>query len=141
MPPRSAVVDVLSVDAIPFSTHTHSACAGRSTDMSKVCAVVGVGPGLGGSVASRFARAGYSVVLMARKESSVEGTLKRISGEGGKAAFVPCDVTDEASVKAAFSGIGDVHVLVFNVSGPPTSTSVLSLRPGVSSLCRACRTD
>ncbi|CAF4607995.1 unnamed protein product, partial [Rotaria magnacalcarata] len=36
-----------------------------------VAIVIGVGPGLGASLAKRFAAGGYSVGLIARKESSL----------------------------------------------------------------------
>jgi len=39
----------------------------------RVAAVLGVGPGLGSSVARRFASEGFAVALMARGEESVAG--------------------------------------------------------------------
>jgi NAD(P)-dependent dehydrogenase (short-subunit alcohol dehydrogenase family) len=86
------------------------------TDATKppVCAVVGVGPGNGEAIARRFAADGYAVALMARR---AELTTKLAAGLKGAKAY-PCDVADEVSVEAAFTGmradLGDADVLVFN---------------------------
>eukprot|EP00467_Chlorarachnion_reptans_P013650 CAMPEP_0114510362 /NCGR_PEP_ID=MMETSP0109-20121206/13742_1 /TAXON_ID=29199 /ORGANISM="Chlorarachnion reptans, Strain CCCM449" /LENGTH=225 /DNA_ID=CAMNT_0001689655 /DNA_START=51 /DNA_END=725 /DNA_ORIENTATION=+ len=83
----------------------------------KVCCVVGVGPGLGGSVAVKFAKEGYTVVCMSRKESSCKGTMERIKEIGGKSTFIPIDVCDEKKVTNAFDEvkkIGVCHVMVYN---------------------------
>jgi NAD(P)-dependent dehydrogenase (short-subunit alcohol dehydrogenase family) len=79
-----------------------------------VCAVVGVGPGNGESIARRFAADGYAVALMARR---AELTAK-LAAELKRAKAYACDVADEVSVEAAFAGmradLGDADVLVFN---------------------------
>ena len=41
-----------------------------SSTMASVCAVVGCGPGMGGSAAVRFARAGYKIAGMCRTADS-----------------------------------------------------------------------
>jgi NAD(P)-dependent dehydrogenase (short-subunit alcohol dehydrogenase family) len=79
-----------------------------------VCAVVGVGPGNGASLARRFAREGYAVALLAR---STELTQKIAASLPGARAYA-CDVGDAPSVEHAFGAIrnelGDVDVLVYN---------------------------
>ena len=79
-----------------------------------VCAVVGVGPGNGEAIARRFAADGYSVALMARR---TELTAK-LAGELPLAKSYACDVTEAASVEAAFaamrSDLGDVDALIYN---------------------------
>ncbi|HTB76146.1 MAG TPA: SDR family NAD(P)-dependent oxidoreductase [Polyangiaceae bacterium] len=79
-----------------------------------VCAVVGVGPGNGAALARRFAAEGFAVALLARRtelSQEIAGTLP------GARAYA-CDVSDAASVKAAFAAIrgdlGEVEVLVYN---------------------------
>src|SRR5215218_2791292 len=83
----------------------------------KVAAVLGVGPGLGAAVARRFARGGFDVALMARREESVAPVRAEIEAGGGKALPVPTDATD--SVAAAFERVrgelGDPEVFVYNV--------------------------
>jgi NAD(P)-dependent dehydrogenase (short-subunit alcohol dehydrogenase family) len=84
----------------------------------RVAAVLGAGPGLGAAVARRFAREGFAVALMARKEESVAGVREEIEGNGGAALYASADATDPASVEVAFGQvrdkIGDPEVFVYN---------------------------
>jgi NAD(P)-dependent dehydrogenase (short-subunit alcohol dehydrogenase family) len=87
-------------------------------DSSKVAVIVGVGPGLGGAVARRFAREGYAVALLARKLESLRETHELIHAAGGRALSLPVDATDASSVADGFGEIraqlGDPEVLVYN---------------------------
>jgi NAD(P)-dependent dehydrogenase (short-subunit alcohol dehydrogenase family) len=84
----------------------------------RVAAVLGAGPGLAAAVARRFAREGFAVALMARKEESVAGVREEIEGNGGAALYASADATDPASVEVAFGQvrdkIGDPEVFVYN---------------------------
>ncbi len=99
---------------------------------AKVAVVVGVGPGLGAAVAHRFTREGFAVGLMARSADKLTQIQNDIETVGGKALSVPCDVTDPASVKAAFaqvqSQLATPEVLVYN-AGAFTMASILELTP------------
>jgi NAD(P)-dependent dehydrogenase (short-subunit alcohol dehydrogenase family) len=79
-----------------------------------VCAVVGIGPGNGEAFARRFAADGYAVALMARRAE----LRAKLAAELKGARAYACDVADEASVEAAFTGmradLGDADVLIFN---------------------------
>jgi NAD(P)-dependent dehydrogenase (short-subunit alcohol dehydrogenase family) len=79
---------------------------------------MGVGPGLGTSVARRFAREDFAVALMARSEESVAGARTEIEELGTAALPVTADATDPGSVQAAFERVraelGDPEVLVYN---------------------------
>jgi NAD(P)-dependent dehydrogenase (short-subunit alcohol dehydrogenase family) len=82
---------------------------------ARVCAVVGVGPGLGAAYARRFHRAGYAVALLAR---STRETASLAAELGGAALAYACDITDEAAVNDTFAKIqadlGPVDVLIYN---------------------------
>jgi NAD(P)-dependent dehydrogenase (short-subunit alcohol dehydrogenase family) len=92
---------------------------------TNVAAVIGVGPGLGAAIARRFARGGYAVALIARQLEALEGVKQSITDQGGKAAVIPADAGDPASVTAAFAEVrerlGEPEVLVYNAG---------SFRPG-----------
>ena len=98
----------------------------------KTAAILGVGPGLGAAVARRFAREGFAVALMARREESVAGVRKEIEGAGGTALPVSADATSPASVAAAFdqvrSSLGDPEVFVYN-AGAFQMGGILDLTP------------
>jgi NAD(P)-dependent dehydrogenase (short-subunit alcohol dehydrogenase family) len=98
----------------------------------RVAAVLGVGPGLGASVAHRFAREGFAVALMARSEESVAGAREEIEGDGGTALPVPTDATDPASIASAFETIradlDDAEVFVYN-AGAFEMGGILEIEP------------
>ncbi|PSR82326.1 hypothetical protein BD289DRAFT_16755 [Coniella lustricola] len=71
-----------------------------SLSKSLYAIVAGVGPGTGGAVAKRFAKA-YPVILLARQEASYKATVDEITQAGGRAIGVPTDVSDAAAVKHA----------------------------------------
>lgn len=85
---------------------------------AKVCAVLGVGPGLGSAVAERFAAGGYQVALMARREESMEPAREAIESRGGAAATIVTDAEDPTSVSGAFADVRDrlgaPDVLIYN---------------------------
>ncbi|CAF3092510.1 unnamed protein product [Rotaria sp. Silwood2] len=70
-----------------------------------VAAVVGVGPGLGASLAKRFAAGGYSIGLIARKESSLQSVQRELEQNGHTVLSVTADAGDVSSVKNAFDTI------------------------------------
>ena len=100
--------------------------------MDKVAAVLGVGPGLGAAIARRFAREGFAVALMARREESVTEVRKEIEAAGGQALPISTDATDPASVRTTFerirSELGDPEVFAYN-AGAFQMGGILDLTP------------
>jgi NAD(P)-dependent dehydrogenase (short-subunit alcohol dehydrogenase family) len=98
----------------------------------KTAAVLGVGPGLGAAIAKRFAREGFAVALMARREEGVSDVGREIEEAGGTALPISADATDPASVAAAFeqtrSELGDPEVFVYN-AGAFQMGGILELSP------------
>ena len=90
-----------------------------------VCAVVGVGPGLGAALARRFSKE-YSVALIARGEDKLVGLAKEIEAAGDKAIAVSADFSKPADIAAAFDkvrhGLGEVDVLLYNAAMRPFGT-------------------
>ena len=85
------------------------------------CIIVGVGPGLGASLARRFASAGHKVAVAARNVDKLASIVGDITGAGGTAKAYACDTTSEADVAALFEAaeadLGAMDVSIYNASG------------------------
>lgn len=85
---------------------------------AKTAIVFGAGAGLGGTVARRFAQAGYSVALVARDGKRLGQMAAEIGASGGRAIAIAADTREETAVEAAFlraeSEAGPVEVAVYN---------------------------
>lgn len=66
--------------------------------MSQTIIITGAGGGIGRATARAFLEAGWRVGLVGRREA----TLAETAGGHGNALLLPCDVTDEAGIDAAF---------------------------------------
>jgi short-subunit dehydrogenase len=88
--------------------------------MSPILAVVAAGPGLGLSIARRFAVEGFDVALLARSADRLAPIVAELEALGVRVHAVAADVADEASLRAGMSevrrGLGDPDVLVYNAS-------------------------
>jgi len=84
----------------------------------KVALVAGVGDGLGGALARRFAAAGFTAVLVARSAERLARIAVSIEAAGGRAFARAADIREEAEVVKLFgeveSGIGPIAVAVAN---------------------------
>lgn len=87
---------------------------------TRVCVVLGAGPGLGLAVARRFAAEGYHAVLAARLSEHAEPLAAMLRDEGHGAEGAGVDLTDPAAVHDVIGGIGERHgridLLHFNPS-------------------------
>lgn len=100
--------------------------------LTQTAVIVGIGPGLGRSVALRFARGGFDVALMARGREHIESVAGEARDAGRNALAVPVDATDPAEVARAFSSVrdalGDPSVLIYN-AGQFQPGGVLEIDP------------
>ena len=89
---------------------------GRVLDDSDV--PVGMRWGVGGAIAQKFAREGFSVVLTTRRAANATALEKAIVEQGGHAITVELDLVSRESIAHAFAAIrdkvGDPDVLVYN---------------------------
>jgi NAD(P)-dependent dehydrogenase (short-subunit alcohol dehydrogenase family) len=88
--------------------------------------VTGASSGLGAHFARVMAREGAAVTIGARRVDRLEDLAGRIAGEGGMAEPVALDVTDPASVAAAFD-LAAFDIVINNagvtVDGPALETT------------------
>ena len=84
------------------------------TDTRPVCMITGVGEGIGGHVAKRFAKSGYRIAMLARSVERLERLEKELDGSKG----YECDVSDLDSLvkicKKIKNEMGAPQVLIHN---------------------------
>src|SRR5262245_16479242 len=85
-----------------------------------VIVVVGAGPGMGASVARRFARDGFDVALVGQAGEALDALGRELQGEGITTGWTGADLTDQKSLHDAvtrFAGHADrIDVLHYNPS-------------------------
>lgn len=88
------------------------------TGRTNVALIAGVGDGLGGAVARRFARGGYQTVLVARSADRLARIAGDIEAAGGRGIAYVADLREESAVGKLFDDveaqIGPIGVAVFN---------------------------
>jgi NAD(P)-dependent dehydrogenase (short-subunit alcohol dehydrogenase family) len=94
----------------------------------KIAAITGASAGTGLGIATRFAAEGATVYLLAREPERLRRVTEAIDGD---TIGISCDISDAASVDAAFAEIGDAHgkldVLINNAAiYRPTAVEHLS---------------
>ncbi len=96
----------------------------------KTVIITGGSKGTGLAAARLFARDGANVVIAARGEKDGNEAVEIIKSEGGKALFVPCDVSKakdcENVVNKAVETFGGVDVLVNNAGIVILDTTALT---------------
>lgn len=79
--------------------------------------IIGAGPGIGASVARRFARERIAVGLIARSQATLDSVLATLPADVPSTA-VAADVTDEVALRNALDRVGaelgPIGVLVYN---------------------------
>jgi len=86
----------------------------------KALAIFGAGPGLGSALARRFATAGWSVALVARRAEVLEAGTTELARFGVNTCGVQADVTDrpgvERAVQEIVKSVGVPDVVTYNAS-------------------------
>ena len=82
--------------------------------------IIGAGPGLGSSLARKFAKEGHHVFVVRRERHSEELNLlcNEIKESGGSATAIPSDAREEEQVISLFSEVaksGPIDCVVFNI--------------------------
>jgi NADP-dependent 3-hydroxy acid dehydrogenase YdfG len=97
--------------------------------MQPVAVVTGASSGIGAATAVRLARAGYRVVLAARRADRIEELASQLRGDGGQAEATVLDVTDRAAVQQFASTLDRCDVLVNNAGGAFGAETVAAADP------------
>ncbi|WP_200308650.1 SDR family NAD(P)-dependent oxidoreductase [Streptomyces adelaidensis] len=96
----------------------------------RVALVTGGSSGIGKAIAGALARAGASVVIVARKEAELAATVGELVADGCRAARVSADLGTRAGVRAAaeqaVEAFGEPDILV--------SSAGINLRPPMNEL-------
>jgi rhamnose utilization protein RhaD (predicted bifunctional aldolase and dehydrogenase)/NAD(P)-dependent dehydrogenase (short-subunit alcohol dehydrogenase family) len=84
----------------------------------QVAAITGAAGVIGAATARAFAAAGAEIALLDIDEAAAQAAAKTIAGSSRGALAVRCDVTDQASVRAAFATVaetfGGVDIAISN---------------------------
>jgi NAD(P)-dependent dehydrogenase (short-subunit alcohol dehydrogenase family) len=102
--------------------------------MSKVIAVFGAGPGLGASVARRFAAEGFRVALVARRKDRLDALVGQLAAEGVEVAGFAADLSEPAGIPALVASIrerfGRIDVIEYGpIGGDVSFTPAAQIEP------------
>ena len=73
--------------------------------MSKVLALVGMGPGVSAAVARRFGREGYAIAAISRRPETLEEQVAELRSTGTSAAAYPGNAADPDGLAATLERI------------------------------------
>ncbi|MFE5330708.1 SDR family NAD(P)-dependent oxidoreductase [Embleya sp. NPDC056575] len=91
----------------------------------RVAVVTGGSSGIGRAIAGALARAGASVVVLARREAELVATVDELTGRGAKAAWVSADLGSRAGVRTA----ADAAAEIFGEPDIVVNSAGINLRP------------
>jgi short-subunit dehydrogenase len=99
----------------------------------KSIAVFGAGPGVGRAVARRYGRAGYDVVLVARRQGPLDQFAAELATDGINAHVVTADLSETGLVPALAERIrtkvGDPAAFYYGPAAADPFTDAVDLRP------------
>lgn len=101
---------------------------------NKSIAVFGAGPGVGRAVARRYGKAGYDVVLVARRQDPLDRFAGELTADGITVHMVTADLSETGGVPALAERIrakvGDPTAFYYGPSpADPEFTAAVGLRP------------
>lgn len=101
----------------------------------KIALVTGASRGIGKSIAQTLAAYGAEVVLVSRKQESLDQVAGEIAGQGGKAVPMACHMGELAEISKLFENIekryGKLDILINNAATNPYFGDMSGVDPGV----------
>lgn len=94
------------------------------TTKKKTIALFGAGSGLGASLARRFGRENYHVVLVARRADKLQEQVAALAKEGVEASGFPADLSDLPAIPALVRSIEEQFGAIDAAVYAPISTDV-----------------
>lgn len=98
-----------------------------------VLMVVGYGPGISQAVATRFAREGHSLALVARDGAKLREAVARFAASGVRAAGYPADARDPEAIRGAVvsarEDLGSITAVLWTAFRAGEVKNVLATRP------------
>ncbi|MDX1960398.1 MAG: SDR family NAD(P)-dependent oxidoreductase [Leptospiraceae bacterium] len=94
--------------------------------MDKLVAVTGASRGIGEAIAKKFARENYTVILISRTETDLHRVQKEIKSSGGKAEYLPFDLSNPKDAPELYSKLHSRFGFIPNVvlnAGVSSNTS------------------
>ncbi|HNM84115.1 MAG TPA: SDR family oxidoreductase [Mycobacterium sp.] len=76
--------------------------------------LTGASSGIGEAAAEKFADAGATVIAVARRQELLDALAARITGRGGDAQAVSCDLSDLDAIDELVKTVGPVDILINN---------------------------
>lgn len=111
----------------------NEAVKNRIQTNTKSIAVFGAGPGLGQAVARRYARDGYTVVLVARRQEPLEQLARDLACAGATAHVITADLSDTDAISALAEQIrataGDLDAFYYAPTPDGGFVSAANLTP------------
>jgi gluconate 5-dehydrogenase len=95
----------------------------------RLALVTGASSGIGRAIATALGRAGARLVLVARDEAALAGTVRELEALGCEARHVPADLADRAAIARLVAEVPSVDILV-NSAG-------VNIRPPLDELSEA----
>jgi NAD(P)-dependent dehydrogenase (short-subunit alcohol dehydrogenase family) len=112
-----------------------------SSTSRKVIAVLGVGPGLGMSMARRFGREGFAVALVSRTDARLAGYRAELAADGIESRGYPADVTDPEQVRDVLARIaadlGEVDTVYYGPVSASFGSGIVPLPEADAAAVRA----
>src|SRR6202046_4747496 len=105
-----------------------------ATETLGTALVTGATSGIGRAAAVRLARDGWEVVVHGRNAGRGAEVVAAIEAEGGRARFVPADLTDLDDLGHLAEEVGDLDVLVNNAGASWFGPTADLDSPGFDSL-------
>jgi NAD(P)-dependent dehydrogenase (short-subunit alcohol dehydrogenase family) len=98
----------------------------------RVALITGSNRGIGLETAQQLAKRGFHVVIAARNEAGAQQAIKTIQAAGGKATFLPLDVSSPSSIHSAashFAKLSDHLDVLINNAGiyPDKGFNILTI--------------